>query len=232
MYDTKTARWMVQDPLAEKYYPFSAYNYYVNNPVIFVDPDGKFVISKELQEKYPNLTAFLKDMLKQWQNKSEDFKNAFYTTSGLNEQQTIEMLTFGQGPIVNVLDISIKKPKQGETLYRKIISNTGQILSMANVDNGVINLDCNNTVKYFEEAKNAYDKISAKVLLESTLYHEGTHYGNLKMNKTTNGKFVESGKEFEKRAYGIDISFHNYKKYYSEKFLVPHIKYNEYVKRF
>lgn len=142
------------------------------------------------------------------------------------------MLTFGQGPIVNVLDISIKKPKQGETLYRKIISNTGQILSMANVDNGVINLDCNNTVKYFEEAKNAYDKISAKVLLESTLYHEGTHYGNLKMNKTTNGKFVESGKEFEKRAYGIDISLHNYKKYYSEKFLVPHIKYNEYVKRF
>ena len=40
---------------------------------LFVDPDGKFVISKELQEKYPNLTAFLKDMLKQWQNKSEDF---------------------------------------------------------------------------------------------------------------------------------------------------------------
>ena len=85
MYDTKIARWLVQDPLAEKYYPFSAYNYCVNNPVRFVDKDGKF---------------------------------------------------------------------------------------------------------------------------------------------------VESGKEFEKRAYGIDISLHNYKKYYSEKFLVPHIKYNEYVKRF
>ena len=43
MYDTKTARWLVQDPLAEKYYPFSAYNYCVNNPVMFVDPDGKAV---------------------------------------------------------------------------------------------------------------------------------------------------------------------------------------------
>ena len=41
MYDTKIARWLVQDPLAEKYYPFSAYNYCVNNPVMFVDPDGK-----------------------------------------------------------------------------------------------------------------------------------------------------------------------------------------------
>lgn len=41
MYDTKTARWMGQDPLAEKYYPFSPYNYCVNNPAMFVDPDGK-----------------------------------------------------------------------------------------------------------------------------------------------------------------------------------------------
>ncbi len=41
MYDAKIARWLVQDPLAEKYYSFSAYNYCVNNPVMFVDPYGK-----------------------------------------------------------------------------------------------------------------------------------------------------------------------------------------------
>lgn len=34
MYDTKTARWLVQDPLAEKYYSFNAYNYCVNNQVM------------------------------------------------------------------------------------------------------------------------------------------------------------------------------------------------------
>ena len=53
MYDTKTARWLVQDPLAEKYYPFSAYNYCVNNPVMFVDPDGKdwFYFSKDGSSK-------------------------------------------------------------------------------------------------------------------------------------------------------------------------------------
>ena len=41
MYDAKIARWLVQDPLAEKYYPFSAYNYCVNNPVINIDRDGR-----------------------------------------------------------------------------------------------------------------------------------------------------------------------------------------------
>jgi hypothetical protein len=45
MYDTKTARWLVQDPLAEKYYPFSPYNYCVNNPVMFVDLDGRDTIN-------------------------------------------------------------------------------------------------------------------------------------------------------------------------------------------
>ena len=41
MYDPAIGRWTAQDPLSEKYYSFSAYNYCVNNPVMFVDLDGK-----------------------------------------------------------------------------------------------------------------------------------------------------------------------------------------------
>ena len=40
-YDATLGRWFVVDPLAEKYYAWSPYNYCVNNPVKFVYPNGK-----------------------------------------------------------------------------------------------------------------------------------------------------------------------------------------------
>ena len=42
-YNPVTARWDRIDPLAEKYYDISPYAYCVNNPVKYVDPDGKDV---------------------------------------------------------------------------------------------------------------------------------------------------------------------------------------------
>jgi RHS repeat-associated protein len=41
MYDEFLGRWFVQDPLAEKYYSWSSYNYCMNSPLKYVDPDGK-----------------------------------------------------------------------------------------------------------------------------------------------------------------------------------------------
>ena len=42
-YDASLGRWMNVDPLAENYYDKSSYNYTLNNPVFFVDPDGRTV---------------------------------------------------------------------------------------------------------------------------------------------------------------------------------------------
>ena len=42
-YSASSARWLSMDPLAEKYYSISPYAFCNNNPVIYVDPDGKAV---------------------------------------------------------------------------------------------------------------------------------------------------------------------------------------------
>jgi len=47
---TDIQRWTTPDPLAEKYYDLSPYAFCANNPINFVDPDGRYIISDNIQE--------------------------------------------------------------------------------------------------------------------------------------------------------------------------------------
>lgn len=48
LYDSDLGRFLTLDPLAHKYLSWSAYNYVLGNPVIFIDPNGKSVTSTHI----------------------------------------------------------------------------------------------------------------------------------------------------------------------------------------
>ncbi len=51
MYDVAIGRRHVADPLADKYMGWSPFNYTLNNPVRYIDPDGMEVIAKNEEEQ-------------------------------------------------------------------------------------------------------------------------------------------------------------------------------------
>ncbi|MFC4634653.1 RHS repeat-associated core domain-containing protein [Dokdonia ponticola] len=53
-YQASLGRWMIIDPLAEKYMNLSSYNFAMNNPMFFIDPDGKEVDVSTLVQSNKN----------------------------------------------------------------------------------------------------------------------------------------------------------------------------------
>jgi hypothetical protein len=80
---TVISRWLSPDPLADKYYTLSPYTFVANNPIKFIDPDGRKIVfannvSKEFKQAFKEAVQYLKKhgvsgMLRSLQSSKETY---------------------------------------------------------------------------------------------------------------------------------------------------------------
>jgi hypothetical protein len=98
--NSKASRWYSVDPMAYLYFSYSPYNYTLNNPVRFMDPDGRYVVGEtrsDTRKFMDDLNTMLKDKafdklrdlvgMKGKRINAIDEKAFGAATEGLNEDQ-------------------------------------------------------------------------------------------------------------------------------------------------
>ena len=110
MYDPDIGRWMVVDLYSEKYFNYTSYNYVLNNPIKYIDPNGEyvdvsFIYKKNKDGSYvnPNIVKAFeifaksevgREFLGQFAEKGQEVAGVKYSKSGEFDKNNID-LNFG-----------------------------------------------------------------------------------------------------------------------------------------
>lgn len=102
MYDPRTSKWLSTDPLSEKYYSWSPFNYTLGNPIKYIDPTGKEINLYEVASYQNRMSYFSRGTIN---NDMTRMIGGFEVSPYLNKDENIiGWSAFRNGRIQYVMD--------------------------------------------------------------------------------------------------------------------------------
>jgi RHS repeat-associated protein len=215
VYDGRLGRWFKPDLMEAESPSWTPFRFGYDNPVRYMDITGNFEIDAATAAKYPKLNAYLENIAVEFAGKPEEFKKAFKQYSEMSDNQIADLLKYKlvpngtpimenqPSPRVLVCDLS-SVSAAGATGY--FSANDG--LRISEVAVGTIEIE-KKLVDYFEnDHASQVETEAAELFLESTLFHESTHYGDILnggTSQTVEANGTEGGQLFEIAVYGSEI---------------------------
>ena len=123
-----------------------------------IDPDGRYIISKEQAKKYPKLNLYLQKGIQGILNNPKII-HALRVAGRFNDEQIKEMVTYGKGPIINV-------------------TNTDDSYGYFTPDRNSKTLNINEEIVEELESSEGIDADVCLFLTAVTILHESAHYGD------------------------------------------------------
>ena len=185
------------DPLGEKYYSWSGYNYVMDSPLLLVDPDGRYVLPSEKSKKYPKLDNYLKygmaSLLSQ-----EEIRSGLKVIGNFSDGQIEELATYGEGLFIELKQLDNDKIDHPQGM--EVNGYTPEVWG------GRIQID--ETLAFqLEQATTPEEEQAALLAIVSTILHETVHHGGGMSNPEnfSSGKFSERIDPY----YGESTYFYN-----------------------
>jgi len=164
-YDSDIGRFLSLDPLAAVYASWNSYNYVLGNPVVFVDPDGRYVLPAEQASKYSKLDNYLRNGIGELLAQSE-IREGLRVIGSFSDSQIDALATYGKGIEINLTQLdndAIDHPQ-------------GMEVNGYTPGDGTIQVDAT-LAQQLQEASTPEEEAVALLGIVSTIIHETTHEG-------------------------------------------------------